>query len=46
MLALWTRVTILRPAARACSKAKRRMRSQPKRVMMEMASAALRPGSM
>jgi hypothetical protein len=32
--------------ARAYSKAKRMIRSQPWRVMIEMASAALREGSM
>jgi hypothetical protein len=39
-------VTVFRPSARACSNAKRMIRSEPKRVMIEIASAALRVGSM
>ena len=46
MFALWTSVTFLRPLARAYSNAKRMMRSLPYRVMIAIASAALRGGSM
>ena len=46
MFALCTSVTRLRPRARASSNAKRTMRSEPKRVMIEIDSAAFLLGSM
>ena len=46
MFALCTSVTLRRLLARAKSNAKRTMRSDPKRVMIEIASAAFLVGSM
>ena len=43
MLALCTAVTLRRPCVRAYSKAKRTMRSLPRRVMILMLSAASGP---